>query len=105
MKVIVFDWGGVLYDSSINNLVDGTREILGYCSMKYPMYLVSLAKQEVPEARRQKIKAYDLERYFQKVYLPTEDKNTAYTDILALTGVKSKDLVIVDDRTVRGIQL
>lgn len=55
IKVIIFDWGRTLHNSEADTLFVGVHDLIKELSTRYSLALVSLAKSDTPESRKQKI--------------------------------------------------
>lgn len=102
-KVIIFDWGRTLHDIEAGKLFDGVPELLEKLSQKYILALVSLAKLEGPEVRKEKIAASGIAKHFRMVLVNGVDKDPLYEEVLETLGVAPQEVLMVDDRVVKGI--
>ncbi len=105
-KVIIFDWGRTLYDNDNDCLFPGVPELLEYLSNRYRLAVVSLTSQgeAAIQKRWQIIRENGLEKHFSSILFTSEDKDKLYEETLRGLGVSPEEVVIVDDRTVRGIK-
>lgn len=104
IKGIIFDWGRVLYDADRNVLFPETVKCLDKISKKYKLAIVSLASDGNIDRRLKLIKENNLEKYFSVILFNKEDKDSLYVSALSKMGLKNRELVIIDDRVIRGIR-
>jgi FMN phosphatase YigB (HAD superfamily) len=103
IELIIFDWGGTLHESKTDSIFDGVPEVLDKLSERYPLVLISLAKSQDPKTRRQKIGDSGISQYFKSILVGGEDKDEMYESILSDLNVNPENVLIVDDRAIRGI--
>ena len=103
IDLIIFDWGRTLHDVDSGVIFDGVPELISELSQKYTLAIVSLAKIESPEIRRQSIEASGISKYFKMIMVGGEDKNKMYEHVLEELNVIPKNVIVVDDRAFRGI--
>lgn len=103
-KVLIFDWGRTLYDHENERLFPETKEVLEYLSKKYTLAIVSLATNGNIAKRWKIIIENDLGKYFESILFDPEDKDRLYEITLTTLNVKPQEVIIVDDRTRRGIK-
>jgi len=92
-----------LYNPDADALYEGVSELINDLAKRYTLVLVSLAKSDTPQGRRQKIQESGIAQYFKMILVGGEDKNEMYEKVLTDMKIKSEEVLIVDDRTVRGI--
>ncbi len=102
-KAIFFDWGRTLYDPETEELFDGVPNLLEELSKKYLLVVISLAANEPVEARRARVENSGVMRKFKLISIGAEDKDEMYEKALSDLGITARDVVVVDDRVVRGI--
>jgi len=103
IKVIIFDWGRTLYDPETDGLFVGVAELVPELAKYYSLVLVSLAKNDSPEERRRKIEESGIAKHFKLVLVGGEDKDEMYEKVLKELAVTPENIVVVDDRMLRGI--
>ncbi len=103
IKAIIFDWGRTLHDPESDSLYPGVRDIVMALSKNYGLALVSLAKSDSPEGRRKKIGESGIAEYFKTILVGVEDKDNLYEEALTNLKATPQEVVIVDDRVIRGI--
>jgi FMN phosphatase YigB (HAD superfamily) len=103
ITTIIFDWGRTLHDNERDSLFLETVYILDYLSSKYQLAIVSLAPEEAVQKRKQFIKEHHLEKYFVSIMFG-QDKDALYKKTLEQFNMKPGEVVIVDDRAIRGIK-
>jgi FMN phosphatase YigB (HAD superfamily) len=84
-------------------LFEGVTELIRELSKKYILCLVSLAKRESPEIRRKKIEESGIAEFFNLILVGGEDKDSMYENILSNLNLSPQEVIMVDDRVVRGI--
>lgn len=104
IKAIIFDWGRTLYDSENQALFPGTEKVLQFLSKLYLLVIVSLASDGNIEKRIQILRECRIEKYFAAVYFAQNDKDSLYAIALSRLLLTPREVVIVDDRTIRGIK-
>ncbi|MEK7551070.1 MAG: HAD hydrolase-like protein [Patescibacteria group bacterium] len=103
IKGIIFDWGRTLYDNEKEFLFSETKDVLDYLSKKYNLAIVSLATDGNFEKRWKIIKNYDLEKYFKSILFTQDNKDKLYIETLKKMNLNPKEIIIIDDRVIRGI--
>ena len=105
-KLIIFDWGRTLYKPETEKLFPDTVEVLESLSNKYTLAIVALATagEEKIRERLKIIKENNLGQYFSSILFDIKDKDSMYVKTLKDLEVKPENVVIVDDRTIRGIK-
>jgi len=110
IKAIIWDWARTLYDVEDDREFLGAQDILEYCRQKnYRLVLVSLVtvNESEPgtslETRNLQISRSPLKKYFDKIITTAGDKNAAYDEIIKFLDLPAGELLMIDDRTVRGI--
>lgn len=105
MKLIIFDWVGVLYKRN-EGLFPFTREILEKLKDEYKFALVT--RSHNVSARKKEINKSGLSHYFKMIKVldidNREEKGQAFSEIINKLGIEPKDTIIVDDRMSRGIK-
>lgn len=112
ITAILFDWGWALYDSHDRKELSGSEEALTFCKSKgYRLALVSLVtKRYTPDTskseREQQIESSLLRKYFEFVLVTDDEtgKDKALDEAVERLGILRANILIVDDRTVRGIR-
>ena len=104
ITAIIFDFAGTLFDYGTQDLFPESNGILTYCSKKYTLALCSLAMSESAQRRQERIVQYGFPHYFQIIKVGGDgNKDRLYKEIVQELGIPFSQIVIVDDRTVRGI--
>ena len=96
---IIFDWGGTLHDSG-KGLVPQAREVLTFLAEQHDLLLVSLVSGDMAE---QIFERCGLRPYFKSITFVKEDKDAAYEAALKKYDLDPTQVVVVDDRAIRGI--
>jgi len=102
-KAIIFDWGRTLYDNENKQLFPDALSILDYVSKKYKLAIVSLATKESIEERNSLIRNMKVDHFFEHILIDSKDKDRMYSQVINNFNIDPRDLILVDDRTVRGI--
>lgn len=102
--VIIFDWIGVLSAGSKGGIFPYSQRVLQELKPKYKLGLVSLAGFG-NERRVKDIEESGLKRYFDSIVVDTTKKPEHYTQCMNELESYPESTLIVDDRTVRGIQI
>ncbi|OGE79030.1 MAG: hypothetical protein A2751_01045 [Candidatus Doudnabacteria bacterium RIFCSPHIGHO2_01_FULL_46_14] len=106
IKAVIFDWGRTLYDNDLNREADGAKEILRFCKEKgCRMALVSkVSGNHTVEGRTQLIENSPLRQYLDLFFVTAEYKDKFLDEIVRNWDLPRSEIMIVDDRTVRGIK-
>lgn len=110
IKAIIFDWARTLYDRDQGGEFSKADDVLQYCQQKnYRLALVSLLTQKnspgaTLEMRRIEIENSPLRKYFEIVRVTDTDKDALFEQVVKHFGLPYEDILVVDDRTVRGIK-
>jgi FMN phosphatase YigB (HAD superfamily) len=81
-------------------------EVLEDLSTKYTLAIVALAtagERKIQE-RLKMIKANNLEKYFTSILFDVKNKDSLYVKTLEDLSIKPEEVIIIDDRVVRGIK-
>lgn len=92
-----------MHDPATDKLFEGVLRLVKKLSSYYNLVLVSLARSESLEERRRKIEESGIAGYFKLVLVGDEDKTKCYEKVLTDLKVLPEEVVVVDDRIVRGI--
>lgn len=105
-KLIIFDLGRTLYDVDNKRLFTDTIKTLEYLYKKYDLVIVALATagQSKIIERLEIIKENNLEKYFKEILFSIDNKDALYAKVLNKSNLKPEEILIVDDRVVRGIK-
>ncbi|OGZ00561.1 MAG: hypothetical protein A2946_02315 [Candidatus Liptonbacteria bacterium RIFCSPLOWO2_01_FULL_53_13] len=111
IKAIIFDWARTLYDpDDTKKEFPESEAVLTYCRDKgLRLAVVSLlSKQYTPDTtvamRTELIEASPLRKYFEIALVVEENKYKALDEAVARLGFPRSQILIVDDRTVRGVK-
>jgi FMN phosphatase YigB (HAD superfamily) len=108
IKLIIFDFGGTLNQSSANSIFPDAVDVLEYCkSRSYKMAIVSLIgpqKSITIKEREDKINNSGVSDYFNLIKVTNTDKDKSFEDTIKYFGVENNEVCIVDDRTIRGVR-
>ena len=114
VKAIIFDWGGVFVDAETKERYPEGKEVLAYCKAKgYRLGLVVIASKF--EERKKQIEESDLREFFEifligpltpeQIWDPTfKGKDDLYDQIIQYFHLPPHEVLIIDDRVVRGIR-
>lgn len=112
IKAIIWDWARTLYDvDNTNREFPEAQEILDYCQKKnYRQTLISLViKTEsnpgvTLESRHLMIDNSPLQNSFEKILITDAGKDASFDEMVKYLGLSREQILIIDDRTIRGIQ-
>ncbi len=103
-KLIIFDWGRTLYDPETKDVFLGVPEMLRTLSNQYKLAIVCLATDGDFDRRKKIMKDSGVEELFSLILMAEGNKDLLYEKALSELGFVPKDVIIVDDRTLRGIR-
>jgi FMN phosphatase YigB (HAD superfamily) len=103
IKAIFFDYGWTLNNPDLEALFPEVIQVLEQLKPKYKLALISLAKSQDTNERRETIKARGLEPFFNYILIGQEDKDEMYEQVLNELNLLPQQVAIVDDRVIRGI--
>ena len=101
INTIIFDWGRTLYNNETGDLFPETIEVLGYCTDKYELGMVSLVSDGKIKARMEKVNSFNLNKYFSFSLFDTENKDKLFQEALIKLNLKPEEIMVVDDRIKR----
>ncbi len=108
IKAIIFDWGRTLFDSETKKEFPEAEKVLASCKERgYRLALVSLTSihsNATLEERKRQIENSPLRKYFEAVAVTDTDKDKSFDEIVQKLNLPREEILIVDDRTVRGIR-
>ncbi|MBI2476373.1 MAG: HAD family hydrolase [Candidatus Taylorbacteria bacterium] len=108
VKAIIFDWGRTLFDSETKKEFSEAEKILALCKGRgYRLAvgsLTSIHSNATLEERKKQIEDFPLRKYFEIVAVTDTDKDKSFDEIVQKFNLPREEILIVDDRTVRGIQ-
>jgi len=108
IKAIIFDWGRTLFDSDTKKEFEESKEALAFCRDKgYRLAcasLVSIHANANLEERTAQIEKSFLRNFFEFVYVTNQDKDKILDKIVSELKLPRKEILIVDDRMIRGIK-
>ncbi len=114
IKAIIFDWGGVFVDAETKERYPEGKEVLEYCKKKgYRMGLAVIASDF--EERKKQIEESDIREFFEIFRIGSlskeqiwdsgfKGKDAIFEEIAAYFELPAEEILIIDDRTVRGIR-
>jgi len=96
IKLIIFDYGGTIYNPLIDQLYPGTKELLNKLrDSKFKLALVS--KAEDINKRFDDFKRFHLENYFEIMEVVSGKKPKKFIHILKKFNISAKQCLIVGD--------
>lgn len=108
IKAVIFDWGRTLYDSDKKVEFVESEDILKYISEKgIRMALASLVSAQANatlDERKKQIANSALWKYFEYTRVTEGNKDQILEEIVAELNIPREEILIVDDRMVRGIK-
>lgn len=114
IKAIIFDWGGVFVDAETKEFYPDAKKVLEYCRVQgYRLALAVIASKF--NERKEQIEKSDLKDFFEIIRIgslkpeqisdPTfKGKDVLYEEINNYLKLPREQVLIIDDRTVRGIR-
>jgi len=107
IKAIIFDWGWTLYDHDNNTEAPDADEVLRFIQKKDIRLVVASLAQRAAE-RQNEIENSPLAKYFEFIITTdfdlSPDKDKILETAVLRLGLPRSKILIVDDRTVRGIR-
>lgn len=108
VKAIIFDWGRTLFDSDAKKEFPEAEQVLLGCKEKnLRLALVSLVSNNSNanlEERTAQIEDSHLRQFFETALVIEGDKDKILEQTVAGLGLPREEILIVDDRTIRGIK-
>lgn len=108
IRAIIFDWGRTLYESETKKEFPEADNVLAQCAKRsYRLALVSLVSVHANatlEERKKQIEHSPLRNYFEMVVVTDTDKDKSFDEVVRALNLPPEEVLIVDDRTVRGIK-
>lgn len=108
INAIIFDWGRTLFDSDAKKEFPESEKILQQCrERRYRLAVVSLvtaAANSTLKERIEKIESSPLRHYFEIALVTDTDKDVLFNQVVTHFVLPRSEILIVDDRTVRGIR-
>ncbi len=105
IRAIIFDWARTVYAPDAEVEFPEAEEILKYCEGKeYRLAVVSLITHAPLAVREKELKASPLRQYFEMALATDKDKDELFEQVVEHLGLPREEILIVDDRTVRGIR-
>lgn len=111
LEAVIFDWNETLADKSKGKIFPWSERVLQHLLARgYKMGLISLAKtgdtREKRIANREiEIKGSGLKDYFTHVLVEEVKTPEQFVECMRQLNVRPESTLVVDDRTVRGIQI
>ena len=108
IKAVIFDWGRTLYDSEKKREFPEAEEVFAWCRARgWRLAVVSLVSgfaNATLNERTDQIKRSPLRHYFEIALVTDADKNAFFDQAVLHFGLPREEILIVDDRMVRGIR-
>jgi len=102
LESIIFDWVGTLYERS-KGLFPYSERVLKELHQKYKLAVISKAVSDNVETRLQQIN--EIRHYFDVIIADIEKTAEQYIECVQKLKVKPENVLVVDDRTDRGIMI
>ena len=102
IKAIIFDWAGILYEKN-KGLFSYSEDVLRELKPKYKLAVISKTVSNSVEERLKQIDG--VKHYFDFIIADVDKTPEHYTKCMKKLNVKPEDTLVVDDRTLRGIQI
>lgn len=103
VEAIIFDWVGTLYQFGGTGLFPYSERILQELQPHYRLAVISKAVSANVENRLKQIA--EIKKYFEVIIADVDKTPEQFKLCMEKMGVKPEKTLIVDDRTVRGIQI
>jgi FMN phosphatase YigB (HAD superfamily) len=106
MKLIIFDWGGTLYDPETTALFPETKPVLeALHAQGFTLAIVALATKgkAMIEEQQRIIEQEKLTPFFASIKFDVDNKEQMYFDTIQELSISPHETMIVDDRVMRGI--
>lgn len=100
--VIIFDWGGTLWDQQAGRLYPETFTTVSILALRHRLHLVSLISSVPCAERLAQIESTGLAGHFSSIRVVAEDKDAAFES--SLGHCAPSDVAIIDDHVFRGIR-
>lgn len=108
IKAIIFDWGRTLFDSESKELYPESLGVLEFCHAQglhlACASLVSAQANATLEERKGQVENSVLRKFFEFVAVTDVNKDLIFDEIVGKLNLPREEILIVDDRTVRGIK-
>ena len=102
IKAIIFDWAGTLYEKN-KGLFPYSEKVLRELKPKYKLAVISKAVSDNVETRLKQINK--ISKYFEVIIVDVDKTPEHYIRCMKKLNIKPENTLIVDDRTLRGIQI
>lgn len=108
IKAIIFDWGRTLFDSEAKELYPESESVMEFCHSQglhlACASLVSAQANATLDERKNQIENSVLRKFFEFVLVTDINKDIILAEIVAKLNLPREEILIVDDRTLRGIK-
>lgn len=108
IKAIIFDWGRTLFDSETKKEFEDSEAVLSFCAKKgLSLAVASLVSEHALvdlDGRKKQIESSPLRKYFSFTSVTDGNKDDILDEIVSKLGFERKEIMIVDDRVIRGIK-
>lgn len=108
IKAVIFDWGRTLYDSERKIEFPEAEGVLKFCKTRglrlAVVSLTSSVSNATLEERTQQVDHSPLRQYFELALVTDADKDVLYDQVVQHFGLPREEILIVDDRVIRGIR-
>ena len=103
IEAIIFDWIGTLYQFGGKGLFPYSERVLKELKPKYKLAVISKAVSNNVENRMCQIN--EIKQYFKVIIADVDKTPEQFSECMRQLEVKPENTLVVDDRTVRGIQI
>lgn len=106
VKAIIFDWARTIFDRENNTEFPESETVLEFCKSRgLRMATVSkVGKNQTREARLAEMNKSKLSQYFEMISATEGSKDESFDEIVKNFDLPRAQILIVDDRTIRGIK-
>lgn len=108
IKAVIVDWGRTLYDSENKIELPEAEGVLKFCRARglrlATVSLVSAVSNATLEERQNQVENSPLRLYFEMALVADGDKDALFDQVVLYFGLPREEILIVDDRVIRGIR-
>lgn len=103
IKAVIFDWVGTLYQFGGMGLFSYSEKVLQELRPRYKLAVISKADSDNVKNRLKQINS--IKNYFNVIIADIDKTPAQYIECMKKLKVKPKNVLVVDDRMDRGIQI
>jgi len=103
IKAIIFDWVGTLYEKN-KGLFPYSEQVLR--ELRAKNYKLAVISKAVSDNTRNRLKQIGkIKKYLDVIIVDTDKTAEQYIECMKKLNVRPENVLIVDDRTIRGIKI